>query len=521
MAKKVRTIPATINRFSLEPIVSTKKRKTAGYARVSTDSEEQATSYESQMAYYKNYIESRSDWEFVGMYSDEGISATNTKRRDGFKQMISDALDGKVDLIVTKSVSRFARNTVDSLQTVRKLKENGIEVYFEKENIWTLDAKGELLITIMSSLAQEESRSISENTTWGKRKQFADGKGSLGFKHFLGYDKGFVINTEEAKTVKLIYKLYASGLSFYAVAKELTNRGIKTPFGKSKWHVSTVKSILTNEKYKGDALWQKGYISDFLQKTRKENKGEIPQYYVEEHHEAIIPPEQFDFIQAEIARRENDGRCSGLTIFSNKIKCGKCGAWYGLKTWHSNDEYRREIYRCNDKYKTKGKPCKSPHITEEEIKDIFVKALNSMSKVKKTVINEVYDFIDTICATTEIEIEMTRLEQELNNIISEMESLIRKNARTVQKQEEYLQKENKIREKYSEVNSRLTEVENQIKIKQNRKTMLENFIKTLDGIEGAITKFDNDLWSGLIDYILVKDIERYAVVFKNGMAIDI
>lgn len=274
-------------------------------------------------------------------------------------------------------------------------------------------------------------------------------------------------------------------------------------------------------KYKGDALWQKGYISDFLQKTRKENKGEIPQYYVEEHHEAIIQPEQFDYIQAEIARRENDGRGSGLTIFSNKIKCGKCGAWYGLKTWHSNDEYRREIYRCNDKYKTKGKPCKSPHLTEAEIKDIFVKALNSMSKVKKTVINEVYDFIDTICATTEIEIEMTRLEQELNNIISDMESLIRKNARTVQKQEEYLQKENKIREKYSEVNSRLTELENQIKIKQNRKTMLENFIKTLDGIEGAITKFDNDLWSGLIDYILVKDIERYAVVFKNGMAIDI
>lgn len=168
------------------------------------------------------------------MYYDDGISGLSKKKRDGFNSIVKDALDGKIDLIVTKSVSRFARNTVDSVQTVRKLKEKGIEIYFEKENIWTLDAKGELLITIMSSLAQEESRSISENTTWGRRKQFAKGKGSVGFKHFLGYDKDFVINKEEAKTVKLIYKLYASGLSFCKVANELTNRGIKTHFGKNK-----------------------------------------------------------------------------------------------------------------------------------------------------------------------------------------------------------------------------------------------------------------------------------------------
>lgn len=521
MAKKVTTIPATINRISLDPIINIKKRKTAGYARVSTDREEQATSYESQMAYYMNYIKGRDDWEFVGMYSDEGISATNTKHRDGFNQMIADALDGKIDLIVTKSVSRFARNTVDSLQTVRKLKEKGIEIYFEKENIWTLDAKGELLITIMSSLAQEESRSISENTTWGRRKQFAKGKGSVGFKHFLGYDKDFVINKEEAKTVKLIYKLYASGLSFYAVAKELTYRGIKTPFGKNKWHTSTIRSILTNEKYKGDAIWQKQYTSDFLQKTVKENKGEIPKYYVEEHHEAIIPPEQFDYIQAEIERTKNESRYRGITIFSNKIKCGHCGAWYVPKIWHSNDKYRKKIYICNDKYKVKGKPCKSPHFTEDKIKEMFLKALNSLIKVKETALEEIRIFIEKLCVTTDLETEVRKLENELEKTISEMEFIIKENARTIQNQEEYLQKENKIREKYSEVNSRLTEAENQIKIKNNRKTMLENFIKTLDGIEGAITEFDDDLWSGLVDYILVKDIESNAVVFKNGMAIDI
>lgn len=190
MAKrKVTTIPATINKFTAKPVDSKKKRKVAGYASVSTDHEDQLTSYEAQVDYYTNYIKGRDDLEFAGLYSDEGISATNTKHRDGFNQMITDALAGKIDLIITKSVSRFARNMVDSLSTIRKLKEHSIECYFEKENIWTFDSKGELLLTIMSSLAQEESRSISENVTWGQRKRFADGKVSFAYKRFLGYDK--------------------------------------------------------------------------------------------------------------------------------------------------------------------------------------------------------------------------------------------------------------------------------------------------------------------------------------------
>ena len=208
MAKKVRVIPATIDRTTSAPISSGTKRKVAGYARVSTELEEQQSSYEAQVSYYTNYIQSRNDWEFVRVYTDEGISATSTKHREGFQQMVEDALDGKIDLIVTKSVSRFARNTVDSLTTIRKLKEHGTEVYFEKENIWTFDSKGELLLTIMSSLAQEESRSISENVRWGQRKRAADGKYSLGYAHFLGYDKGPdgtpVINKEQAVVVRKI-----------------------------------------------------------------------------------------------------------------------------------------------------------------------------------------------------------------------------------------------------------------------------------------------------------------------------
>jgi site-specific DNA recombinase len=288
MVKSVTTIPAKINKKTAMPIDSPRKRRVAAYARVSTDSEEQATSYEAQVDYYTNYIKNRKDWDFVRVYADEGITGTNTKDRVEFKAMINDALDGKIDLIITKSVSRFARNTVDTLTTVRKLKEKNIEVWFEKENIQTLDSKGELLITIMSSLAQEESRSISENCTWGQRKRFADGKVTVPFSRFLGYDRGedgnLIINPEEAKSVKLLYALFLEGRSCYGVAKELTARGIKTPGGKDKWSAQSVKSILTNEKYKGDALLQKSFTVDFLTKKKKKNEGEIPQYYVKNNH---------------------------------------------------------------------------------------------------------------------------------------------------------------------------------------------------------------------------------------------
>lgn len=318
---QVTVIPATIRRMTSEPVTSLRKRRVAAYARVSTDMEVQQTSYAAQCAYCTNYIQSRDDWEFVALDSDEGISATSTKRREGFNTMVADALAGKIDLIITKSISRFARNTLDSPTTIRKLKEKGIEVYFVKKGIWIFDSRGELLITIMSSLAQEESRSIFENTTWGKRKQFADGKVTIAYSNFLGYDKDFVINEEQADTVRLIYKLFISGLSPTVIAQELMKRGIKAPLGGDKWHANCVKSVLQNEKYRGDALLQIKYAADFLTKKQKVNNGEIPQYYVTKHHTPIIPPEQFDFVQAELARRSKS-RHSGVSIFSNKIQCG-------------------------------------------------------------------------------------------------------------------------------------------------------------------------------------------------------
>ena len=221
--RKVVTIPPTVSRFTASPIAAQKKRRVAAYARVSTDSDEQFTSYEAQIDYYTQYIKARDDWEFVKVYTDEGITGTSTKHREGFKAMVADALAGKIDLIVTKSVSRFARNTVDSLTTIRQLKEKGIECYFEKENIWTFDGKGELLITIMSSLAQEESRSISENVTWGQRKRMADGKVAIPFKHTLGFKRGpkgeILVDEEQAKTIRdmilIDYSDYFSSSFFF------------------------------------------------------------------------------------------------------------------------------------------------------------------------------------------------------------------------------------------------------------------------------------------------------------------
>ena len=321
MAKKVMKIPATVSQFTASPIDSRKKRRVAGYARVSTDHDEQLTSYEAQLDYYTTLIKSHDDWEFAGMYSDEGVTGTSTKKREGFQTMVADALSGKIDLIITKSVSRFARNTVDSLSTIRELKEHNTEVYFEKENIWTFDSKGELLITIMSSLAQEESRSISENVTWGHRKRMADGKVAVAYSRFIGYDKGengsMVINEEEAKVIRLIYGEFLAGLSYHAIADRLTSLGIKTPGGKSKWSQSTVKSILQNEKYKGDALLQKSYTPDFLTKKQVVNNGEVPQYYVQGSHEPIIEPEIFDRVQDMIKQRASKRGYSGVTIFSS------------------------------------------------------------------------------------------------------------------------------------------------------------------------------------------------------------
>lgn len=274
---KIEALPKLILGGQMEQ----KELRVAAYARVSTDHEDQLNSIAAQKDYYTKQIEQHPGWRFVGVYADEGISGLGTKLRVGFNQMMEDCVSGKIDMIQTKSISRFARNTVDSITAIRKLKEKGIGVFFEKENIFTLDAKGEFLLTLMSSLAQEESRSISENVSWGQRKRFADGKSSLAYSRFLGYDQGkekfeMVVNPEQARTVKEIYREFLLGFIPHQIALNLTERGFLTATGEEKWSQAAIRGVLTNEKYKGAALLQKYFTADFLTKRCRKNEGQLP-----------------------------------------------------------------------------------------------------------------------------------------------------------------------------------------------------------------------------------------------------
>ena len=523
MATKVTTIPATRQRYTSAPIGESVKRRTAGYARVSTNKEEQQTSYEAQVDYYTKFIQERSDWEFITVYTDEGISATSTKKRDGFNQMIQDALDGKLDLIVTKSVSRFARNTVDSLTAVRKLKEKGIEIYFEEQNIWTLDSKGELLITIMSSLAQEESRSLSENTTWGQRKRFSDGKVSLPYSRFLGYDRGDdglpQVNEQEAEVVQHIYRLFLEGKTPGGIASILTEEGIPTPGGKQKWMQGTVRSILQNEKYAGNALLQKKYTVDFLTKKQKINEGEIPQYFVENSHPAIVSPEVFDMVQQEMKRRlGNPNRHSGVGFFASKIVCGDCSAYYGAKVWHSTDKYRRTIWQCNSKFKDKHK-CATPHFTEDEIKTRFVTAANNLLGNKNEIAENFKLISKALFDTTVLDAEKAELQNEMTVVAELTQRCVVENTHTKLNQEEYDRRYTALVTRFETAKSRYEEVLSIINERRIKKQTVESFVADILKRKEPLTEFDEQFWYATIDFVTVYSADDVRFTFKDGTVI--
>ncbi len=521
----IRIIPATIHRASAQKLSSAAKRRVAAYARVSTDSEEQLTSYEAQVDYYTKYIKDREDWDFVKVYTDEGISATNTKYREGFNEMVADALAGRIDLIVTKSVSRFARNTVDSLSTVRKLKEKGVEVFFEKENIYTFDGKGELLITIMSSLAQEESRSISENVTWGQRKRFADGKVSMPYKQFLGYEKGEdglpKVVESEAKIVRMIYRMFMEGKTPSMIAKYLTSNGISSPGGKEKWQVATVNSILTNEKYKGHALLQKTYTVDFLSKKKKDNEGEIPQYYVQNSHPAIIDPDEFDAVQAEIERRKKLGRpCACNSPLSTKLICSDCGGFFGSKVWGSNTKYRRTIWRCNNKYKGDTK-CTTPHVTEDYVKQGFIAAFNKLMIDREELIADCRLAQRVLCDCSDINAELQELQQEIEVVTELSRKAIFENASITVDQQEWDERNNSYLERHQKALERVGELEALKQEKQSKYLILESFIKGIQTRPTVIEEFDERLWAVTVDKITVMADGNLVFRLKDGSKIEV
>jgi len=523
-ARAITVIPASTGRFAPAAAVNAALKRVAAYARVSTDNDEQLSSYEAQVDYYTKHIKSNPAWEFVEVYTDEGISATSTKKRDGFNRMISDALSGKIDLIITKSVSRFARNTVDTLTTVRQFKEKGVEVYFEKENIYTLDSKGELLITIMSSLAQEESRSISENVTWGQRKRFADGKVSIPYGQFLGYEKGEdglpKIVEKEAAVIRMIYKLFLEGKTTPGIARYLTESGIPTPAGKNKWQPSTVLSILRNEKYKGDAILQKTFTVDFLTKKKKINEGEVPQYYVENSHPAIIAPEVFDLVQHELKKRKDvKGYKTGGGCFSGKIVCGECESFYGSKVWHSTSKYRRTIWQCNHKFKN-DRRCNTPHLYENAIKEAFVEAFNSIINNKDEILQGYEEIIHALTDTTELDKECAGLQSECEVVAELLRKCVEENAHSALEQQEYQQRYTALVKRYETANSGLAKISDKRLERIAKRESMGAFIGMLKQSDKLLADFDEELWKATIDKVTVHSEKQITFTFKDGLNLD-
>lgn len=523
-ARAVTVIPATAGRYAPIQTGAVARKRVAAYARVSTDNDEQLTSYEAQVDHYTRHIKSNPAWEFINVYSDEGISATSTKKRDGFNRMIADALEGRIDLIITKSVSRFARNTVDTLTIVRQLKEKGVEVYFEKENIFTLDSKGELLITIMSSLAQEESRSISENVTWGHRKRFADGKLMLPYGRFLGYEKGEdglpKIVEKEAFIVRLIYKRFLEGKTIPGIARELTDRGIPTPSNKEVWQPSTVLSILQNEKYKGHAMLQKSFTVDFLTKKKKANEGEVPQYYVENSHPAIISPEVFDLVQHELKKRKGvKGYKTGGGCFSGRIVCDECGSFYGSKVWHSTSKYRRTIWQCNNKFKNKER-CQTPHLYEDKIKEAFLEAFNSLIENRDELLQGYREIINALTDTVGLDREYEKFQSESEVVVEMLRKCVDENANSALDQQEYTQRYNALVQRYESAKHGLENINNKRLERSAKSESIEMFMQRLEQNDKLLVGFDEDIWNAVIEKVVVKSEHEMTFIFKDGLEVE-
>ena len=366
-------------------------QRVAAYARVSCGKDEMLHSLAAQVSYYSELIQKRRDWEYVGVYADEAKTGTKDSR-ESFQRLLADCRAGSIDMVITKSISRFARNTVTLLETVRELKVLGIDVLFEEQGIHSMSADGELMLTILASYAQEESLSASENQKWRVRKNFEEGKPwdctMLGYR---AKDGVFQIVPDEAETIRLVFSMFLEGSGKQAIANRLNEMCVPTRFGK-EWHKDTIWNILRNENYVGDMLLQKTFRSDHLTKQTKINRGELPMYHVQDAHEPIIDRAAFDAVQQELARRADSAQAKpgSTTVFSGKIRCGICGKNYRRKTTHA-----RITWVCTT-YNTKGKKyCASKQIPEETLKAVCANELGS-SGFEETAFAERVDFITAL-----------------------------------------------------------------------------------------------------------------------------
>ena len=512
-------IPARVRVGNTVKTEERPKLRVAAYCRVSTDSEEQSTSYEAQVEHYTNYIKGNPEWELAGIYADDGISGTNTKKRDEFNRMIDDCMKGKIDMVISKSISRFARNTLDCLKYIRQLKDKNIPVFFEKENINSMDSKGEIMLTIMASLAQQESQSLSQNVKLGFQFRYQQGKIQVNHNRFLGYtkdeNKQLVIVPEEAEVVKRIFREYLNGASLLQIARGLEADGILTAAKKRKWRPETIKKILQNEKYIGDALLQKTYTIDFLSKKRVVNNGIVPQYYVENSHEPIIPREIFMQVQEEMVRRANlhAGNNGKRRVYSSKyalssiVYCGECGDIYRRVHWN-NRGCKSIVWRCVSRLEERGSDCTSRTVNEITLHEAVIKAINEVLGSKDTYLTVLKENIEAVI-NDDKNMDIQEIESRLNELQQELLQLVNAKA-------DY--------QKVADEIYRLRELKQNIMAeyadREGKRERVAEMAEFLIEQPYELFEFDEQLVRRLIEKITVFD-EKLLVRFKSGVEIEV
>lgn len=539
MSKKVEIIEANKGRINRINSQSIERLRVAAYCRVSTDSDEQLESYQSQLKYYRDLIKSNENWEYVGVYADQGISGTQVKHRKDFQQMINDAMDGKVDLIITKSISRFARNTLDILKYVRLLKERGVGIQFEKENINTLDNQGEMLLTVLSSLAQAESESLSKNVAMGLKAKMKNGE-LVGFHGCLGYDydpetKTLSVNEKEAEIVRYIFGRYTEGVGCFTIAKELTRLGYKTKKGNSVWHESSVRRIVKNEKYMGDVILGKTFTVDPISKRRLENFGEKNMYRVENNHESIISQEVFNKAQAILNKRSakhgNKGRgekYSRKYAFSSMIQCGFCNTNFSRRTWHANSKHEKITWSCIKAIKQGKKNC--PHsksLSEKELEEAFVDAFNILVSKNKGITEEFMENVENTLSNTSTAKELRKIEKEINKIESKINKLVDLYLEQKLSKENFENKYSELLNELEKVKAKEEELQTITSKEDSLKDRIDTFRKLFENNE-ILKEFDREIFESVIEKIIVGKIDEdgnknpYSVtfIFKTGLEIE-
>lgn len=529
--KKVVVVPVKTADI-MEGIPQTQKKKVAAYCRVSTDSEEQKESYTNQVNHYTQHIQSNPDWEMVDIYADEGITGTNTKNRTNFNRMIQDARNGKIDLILVKSISRFARNTLDLLKYVRELKGLGVAVLFERENINTLDTTGEVLLTILSSLAQDESRNISENSRWGILRGFQNGKVFCNTTRFLGYDKDengeLVINEKEAEIVRRIYREYLEGKSYEAIAKGLMRDKIKTVTGGDKWWDSSITLILTNEKYYGALLQQKTVTVDFLTHKRVKNRGHADQYLIEDNHEPIISKEMFDAVQREKERRAHlkgnimgdRKKYSSKYPLSSKVFCGCCGANFKRRTWNSNNPSKKVVWQCRT-YVTQGKDaCDAKAVDEVVLQNAFVRVFNRMHGDKESFIQTLKANIEAVLSKRAGHEPLLEIERQIEQLKSDLKGLVNLKLRDQLDEAVYVEENARISNQLNELRQKKSLLENDNDQKAQIKDRIDEIIQVLSLRQDLLEQFDDDIFNALVEKITILSPAHFVFTLKSGLEIE-